>query len=226
MRFFYLFLLVFVVACRKDGNAVLPDIPDDPNGTKVVVLSRGGSDVFIDDTGNAMRLDGNGCLQGDNLFFTSSKKCDALFYVKTIPMGDLKVGSSAVLKKGDGFVVGSRMFDGATFTRLFVDDIDDVTGDVVLKYQSPFYGSADEFKLNHEGLLLKKEGGDTTVVIVRHTTYNVELASGEWVSLKPHVTHVLLDYSKNMTGRIRFDTLIFSNGVFPDKRLPIIQKFE
>lgn len=223
-RFGYIILFsMLFAACKSEGDSNIPEIPDDPNGTRTTILSRGGSAVFLDDTGNAMRLAADGALQGSNLFFTSSKKCDGLVYVASIPLSDWRAGNSAVLKKGEGLVMGSRMFDGATFTRLFVDDVDETTGDVTLKSQSPFYGNVNSFYLNHQQLLLKKEEGDTTVTIIKPTTYNVELASGEWATVSPHITHVKLSYSENMTGSVRFDTLIFSNGELLEKRLPIVQ---
>lgn len=222
-RYFFISSLMLFAACSSDGDSNIPEIPDDPVGTIKTTLSRGGSAFFLDDTGNSIKLAGNGTLQGNNLFFTSPKKCDGLVYVKSIPMSDWKTSSSAVLKKGDGLVVGSRMFDGAGFTRLYVDEQNDTTGSVKLKSQYPFYGDANAFYLNHSHLLLYREEGDTTIVMIKPTTYNVELASGEWATIKPHITHVLLEYSENFSGAVRFDTLIFSNGVFTDKRLPIVQ---
>ncbi len=218
---FYIFFLM-LVACSSDGNSSVPDIPDDPDGTKVFMLSRGGADVFVDDTGNGLELDDDGRLQGDNVFFTSSKKCDGLSYVTSIPMSDWSVGSG-VLGKGDGLVMGSKMFDGATFTRLFVEKVDTASGDVTLKSQSPFYGGTDDFYLNHKRLLLFKDAGDTAVVLIKPTTYNVELASGQWVKVNPHITYVMLSFLENNTGGMRADTLIFSNGVLPEKRIPIVQ---
>ena len=225
MRFRYIliFSLMLLAACTKDGVSHIPEIPDDPNGTRTTILSRGGSAVFLDGTGNGMRLTGNGTLQGDNLFFTSPDKCDGLVYVTKIPLSDWRSGSSAVLKKGEGLVAGSRMSDGVTFTRFYVDEVNDVAGNIKLKSQSPFYGDVNSFYLNHEQMILGDEAGDTIVVIKKPTTYNVELASGEWASIKPYVAHVLLEYSENMTGAIRYDTLIFSNAMLPDKRLPIVQ---
>lgn len=223
-RFGYIIIFsMLLAACKRDGDSNIPEIPDDPNGTRTTILSHGGTAVFLDDTGNGLRLAANGTLQGNNLFFTSSKKCDGLVYVASIPLSDWRAGNSAVLKKGEGLVVGSRMFDGATFTRLFVDDVDETTGDVTLKSQSPFYGNVNDFYLNHKQLILKNEEGDTTVAIIKPTTYNVELASGEWASINPYVAHVKLSYKENMTGSVRFDTLIFSNGILPEKRLPITQ---
>lgn len=222
---YIIIISMLLVACKSEGDTNIPEIPDDPNGTRTTILSRGGSSLFPDDTGNAMKLAANGTLQGDNLFFTSPRECIGLVYVSSIPLSDWRAGSSAVLKKGDGLVVGSRMFDGATFTRLFVDDVDDVTGDVTLKSQSPFYGNANDFYLNHKQLVLENEQGDTTIAIIIPTTYNVELASGEWASLNSYVAHVKLSYKENMTGSVRFDTLIFSNGILPEKRLPIAQLY-
>ena len=215
--------LLLAACSSSDGISNIPDIPDDPNGTRTSILSRGGSAVFIDVTGNGISLAQNGVLQGDNLFFTSSRKCDGLSYITSIPLSDWKGGNSAVLKKGEGLVVASRMSDGATFTRLYVDEVNDTTGSVKLKSQSPFYGDVNSFYLNHEELKLYKDAGDTTVVIIKPTTYNVELASGEWASIKPHITYVQLEYSMNMTGKERFDTLIFSNAKLLDMRLPIVQ---
>ena len=210
-------------ACSNDGNSNIPDIPDDPAGTKTTILSRGGSPVFLDDTGNGLCLDDNGRLHGENLYFTSSKRCDGLSYVTSIPLSDWGV-LSAVAVQGEGLVMGSRTFDGATFTRLFVDGVDDVTGEVALKSLSPFYGDVTSFYLHpKDRLILYKEAGDTTVVLTKPATYNVELASGSWASIKPHITHVQLNYSENMTGKMRVDTLIFTNGMFAEKRLPVVQ---
>ena len=186
-------------------------------------MSRGGSPVFLDDTGNGLCLDDNGCLCGENIYFTSAKKCIGLSYVTSIPLSDWR-NYSAVLAQGEGLVMGSRMFDGATFTRVFVDRVDSITGDVVLKHQAPFYGDATSFYLHpKDRLILYKDAGDTTVVLTKPTTYNVELASGSWASIKPHITHVQLSYSENVTGEARVDTLIFSNGRFATKRLPVVQ---
>ena len=225
IKYIFIYSFLLLVACSNDGDAAsnIPEIPSDPIGTRTSFLSRGGSVVFLDDTGNGIRLVANGTLYGNNVFFTSSRKCDGLSYVTSIPLSDWKAGSSAVLKKGDGLVVGSRMYDGATFTRLYVDAVNDTTGSVKLKSQSPFYGDVNSFYLSHRQLLLYKEAGDTLVAIIKPVTYNVRLASGEWASIKPHITYVQLDYSANMTGKERFDTLIFSNAMLPDKRLPIVQ---
>lgn len=226
-RFGYIlvFYLVLLTACKSDGNSNLPEIPDDPNGTRTTILSRGALAVFLDDTGNGIKLAANGALQGSNMYFTSSSKCDGLSYVTTIPLSDWKVGNSAMLKKCDGLVVASRMFDGVTFTRLYVDEVDEVSGEVILKSQFPFYGDVNSFYLNHKQLLLDNEAGDTIVVIKKPTTYNVELASGEWVSIKPYpyVAHVVLEFTENLTGGARYDTLIFSNAKLPEMRLPIVQ---
>ena len=218
-------------ACKSDGNSNLPEIPDDPNGTRTTILSRGGSAVFLDDTDNGIKLAANGTLQGNNLFFTSPKKCDGLSYVTSIPLSDWKAGSSAVLKKSDGLIVASSssMFDGVTFTRLYVDKVDEVSGDVTLKSQFPFYGGVNKFYLNHynnnKQLPLGDDAGDTIVVIIKPTTYNVELASGEWATIKPYPygIHVVLEFTENLTGEARYDTLIFSNAKIHDVRLPIVQ---
>ena len=216
---------MLLTACKSDGNSNLPEIPDDPDGTRTTILSRGGSAVFLDDTDNGIKLAANGALQGNNISFTSSSKCDGLSYVTKIPLSDWKAGNSAELKKGDGLVVASRMFDGVTFTRLYVDKVDEISGGVTLKSQSPFYGDVNSFYLNHKQLLLDNEAGDTIVVIKKPTTYNVELASGEWVSIKPYpyVAHVVLEFTENLTGEARYDTLIFSNAKLLDMRLPIVQ---
>ena len=128
-----------------------------------------------------------------------------------------------MLHESDGLVVGSCMSDGVTFTRLFVAEVNDTTGNVVLKSQSPFYSEVDGWYLYHNKMSLSREAGDTIVTIRRPITYNVRLALGEWASIKPYITYVQLEYSENMTGAPRSDTLIFSNGVLPDKRLPIVQ---
>lgn len=233
MRYFscFLFSAMMFVACSNDGDSTIPEIPDDPDGSKVSMLSRGGTTLFLDDTGNGIALDGDGCLQGENVFFSTPQKCDGLSYVTTVPAFTEWKERSRVLAKGEGLVMGSKMPDGVTFTRIFVDAVDTLTGYVKIKSQSPFYGSTDKFYLNHpstfspyrEGLLLYKDAGDTTVVLIKPTSYNVELASGEWASLRTHLAYVALNFSANRTGAVRRDTLIFSNGIFPDKILPILQ---
>ena len=223
LRHIFICSLLLFVACKSEGVSNIPEIPDDPVGTRSTILSRGGSAVFLDDTGNGIKLAENGALQGENLYFTSSKKSDGLVYVTEIPLSSWNSGKSAVLKSGDGLVVGSRMSDGVTFTRLFVAEVNDVTGDVVMKSHSPFYGDVDEWYLYHNKMLLNREPGDTIITIRKPTTYNVRLALGEWASIKQHITYVQLEYSENRTREIRYDTLIFSNGVLPDKRLPIEQ---
>lgn len=225
MRYFscFLFLAMMFVACSNDGDSTIPEIPDDPDGSKVSMLSRGGASLFLDDTGNGIALDGDGCLQGENVFFSTPQKCDGLSYVTAVPAFTEWKERSRVLAKGEGLVMGSKMPDGVTFTRIFVDAVDTLTGDVKIKSQSPFYGSTDNFYLNHRQLVLFKEAGDTNVVLIKPTSYNVELASGEWASLRTHIAYVALSFSANRTGAVRSDTLIFSNGVFRDKILPIFQ---
>ena len=134
-RYIFIYFSLLLTACESDGVSNIPEIPDDPAGTRTTKLSRGGSAVFLDDTGNGMKLAKDGTLQGDNLFFTSSKKRDGLIYVTEIPLSDWKAKSSAVLHESDGLVVGSCMSDGVTFTRLFVAEVNDTTGNVVLKSQ-------------------------------------------------------------------------------------------
>ena len=225
MRYFscFLFSAMMFVACSNDGNSTIPEIPDDPDGSKVTVLSRGCSRVFLDDTDNGIALDGDGRLQGDNVYFSSPQKCDGLSYVTAIPAFSEWKERSSVLVKGEGLVMGSKMSDGVTFTRLFVEAVDTLTGDVKIKSQAPFYGSTDNFYLNHRQLVLYKEAVDTTVVLIKPISYNVELASGKWASLRTHIAYVALNFSENRTGAVRRDTLIFSNGVFPDKIVPIFQ---
>jgi hypothetical protein len=225
MRYFscFLFSAMMFVACSNDGDSTIPEIPDDPDGSKVTMLSRGGSRIFLDDTDNGIALDSDGRLQGENVFFSSAQKCDGLSYVTTVPAFSEWKERSSVLKMGEGLVMGSKMPDGVTFTRIFVDAVDTLTGDVKIKSQSPFYGSTDNFYLNHRQLVLFKEAGDTNVVLIKPTSYNVELASGEWASLRTHIAYVALSFSANRTGAVRSDTLIFSNGIFRDKILPIFQ---
>lgn len=219
--FIYIYFLLLFIACTSDGDSNIPDIPDNPIGTKSTILSRGGSAVFIDDTGNALMLDDSGRLSGNNISFTSSKSCYGISYVTSIPLE--WNSTSDVLSKGDGLVMGSRMFDGVTFTRFFVEAVDTVTGDVKLRSQSPFYGEVNNFYINPNRLVLPKSAGEVAVVIQQPTTYNVELLSGKWAILKPNTAYVLLKFVENNTGKMRTDTLVFSNGMLSDKRVPIVQ---
>jgi hypothetical protein len=51
----------------------------------------------------------------------------------------------------------------------------------------------------------------------------VELASGEWANIEPHITYIRLNFSENRSGEMRRDTLIFSNDRFDEARIPLIQ---
>ena len=109
------------------------------------------------------------------------------------------------------------------FTRLFVEDIDTVSGSVKVKSESPFYSDGEKFYFNHKALVLSVERGDTTVVLTKPTTYNVELSSGEWANIEPHITYIRLNFSENESGEMRRDTLIFSNDRFDEVRIPLLQ---
>ena len=221
-----MFLLFLIVSCGSDGGSgTIPDIPDEPEGTKSSLLLRDGQPLSLDGSSNLVSLDPDGRLTGENLFLAPAFRCNGISYVNAISGFSWGVKSD-VLRGGYGMVMGSKLSDGAQFTRLYVVDVDSADGGVELKYQSPFYGSADKFYLNHKGGLgLYKDAGDTTVVIIKPTTYNVELASGEWIKAVPHITYVRLEYKENKTRNFRTDTLIFSNGVVDDLRLPILQSW-
>ena len=66
------------VACSNDGDSTIPEIPDDPDGSKVTMLSRGGSRIFLDDTDNGIALDSDGRLQGENVFYKGKAKPEEL----------------------------------------------------------------------------------------------------------------------------------------------------
>lgn len=214
--------LTMFISCESDGNSSIPDIPDEPSGVRTFTLSRNGSAIYVDDTSNSMNLDADGCLSGENLFFSALGKCNGISYITAIPISGW-MASSDSLKKGYGYVMGSRRYDGATFTRLYVETVDSVNGDVVLKSLSPFYGNSDKFYLNHKQMFLFKEAGDTNVVMIKPATYDVTLVRGEWMRLVSHITYVKLFFDENKSGMPRVDTLIFSNGKFPEKRIPITQ---
>lgn len=229
MRCVNLFLFVFFLAgiifsCKSDRSSSSGlDIPDEPDGVKSLNLFSNGVAVFPDGTSNALYLDENGCLHGDNLFFSVLGRCDGISYVRRISTSNWSV-NSGILYQGEGLVMGNKIHDGAIFTSFYVENIDSVNGGVKLKTLSPFYGDADKFYFNHKkDLILFREAGDTTVIMIKPTTYNVELASGEWLDIIPHITYVRLDFSENTTGKPRIDTLMFSNGVFDDVHIPIVQ---
>ena len=224
--FYSLFLSLLVVSCSSDGGSgSVPEIPDEPEGTKTSLLSRGGVSLSLDGSSNLVTLGQDGRLTGENLFFAPSFRCDGISYVNAISGFSWDVKSD-VLRSGDGLVMGDKLSDGAVFTRIYVSSVDSADNGVELKYQSPFYGSTDKFYLNHKsGLGLYRNAGDTTVVIIKPTSYNVELAQGEWIKATPHITYVRLEYKENKTRNFRADTLIFSNGVFEELRLPIVQSW-
>ena len=218
-------LLLLLFACGNDGQGGAPDIPDDPEGTRNSVLTRGGAALYLDDTGNGVTLGEDGCLQGENIFFAPAAKCDGISYITRISGTSWNVKSSP-LRQGYGFVMGSKMADGATFTSIYVDEVDEATGKVTIKSLSPFNGDADKFYFNHKNtIFLYREPGDTTVVMIKPASYNVELAKGEWADVQPHITYVRLNFKENNSRLIRTDTLIYSNGVFSDVRIPIAQLY-
>ena len=224
MNVFFLFSLSAVLfACGSDGEGGAPDIPDEPDGVKRTILSSEGAPVYLDDTGNGVTLNADGTLQGENVFFAPAEKCDGISYVTRIKTSSWNVKSTP-LREGYGFVMGSKMEDGATFTSVYVDDVDSITGNVTLKSLSPFYGDVDKFYFNHKSTLyLYREAGDTAVVMIKPASYNVELASGEWAAVKPHITYIRLNFIENKSGEPRTDTLIYTNGVFDEARVPIVQ---
>ena len=221
-----MFLSLIVLSCSSDGGSgSVPDIPDEPEGTKTALLSSGGLAFSLDGSSNLVALGADGRLSGENLFFAPSFACNGISYVNSISGFSWNVKSD-VLRSGNGLVMGDKLSDGAVFTRIYVSSVDTAHNNVELKFQSPFYGATDKFYLNHKsGLGLYRDAGDTTVVIIKPTTYSVELASGEWIKATPHITYVHLQFKENKTKDIRRDTLIFSNGVFDDVRLPIVQSW-
>lgn len=230
MKHFGLLLIMLLslsaFSCSSDGGSgTVPDIPDEPEGTKTTLLTGGGRSFSLDGTSNLVGLGSDGRLSGNNLFFAPSYKCNGISYVTGISGFSWNVESD-FLRSGYGMVMGSKLADGAVFSRLYVSDVDSVAKSVELKSQSPFYGSADKFYLNHKyGVGLYRDAGDTTVVIIKPTTYSVALASGKWIKVTPHITYVRLEFTENRTRDFRTDTLVFSNGVFDDVRLPIVQSW-
>ena len=215
-------MAIMLAACGSDGSSsTAPDIPDDPDGAKTTLLERGKS-TFLDETAGTVKLDNEGRLQGENLFFSTAGKRDGISYITRIPTYPWNTYSD-ILQKGYGYIIGNKIENGAMFTRLFVENIDTVSGSVKVKSESPFYSDGEKFYFNHKALVLSVERGDTTVVLTKPTTYNVELASGEWANIEPHITYIRLNFSENRSGEMRRDTLIFSNGRFDEARIPLIQ---
>ena len=216
-------MAILLAACGSDGGSTTaPDIPDFPDGAKYSVLERNNS-IFLDETNNSVKLNNEGRMQGENLFFSTAGKRDGISYVTRIPTAPWNTYSD-ILKKGYGYIIGSKTEDGAMFTRLFVENIDTVTGNVKIISEAPFYGDGEKFYFNHKTpIFLSVERGDTIVVLTKPTTYNVELASGEWASIEPHITYIRLNFSENRSGEVRRDTLIFDNGRFDEARIPLIQ---
>lgn len=215
-------MAILLAACGSDGSSsTAPDIPDDPEGAKTTMLERGKS-TFLDETAGTVKLDNEGRLQGENLFFSTAGKRDGISYITRIPTYPWNTYSD-ILKKGYGYIIGNKIENGAMFTRLFVENIDTVSGSVKVKSESPFYSDGEKFYFNHKALVLSVERGDTTVVLTKPTTYNVELASGEWANIEPHITYIRLNFSENRSGEMRRDTLIFSNDRFDEARIPLIQ---
>ena len=215
-------MAIMLAACGSDGSSsTAPDIPDDPEGAKTTLLERGKS-TFLDETAGTVKLDNEGRMQGKNLFFSTAGKRDGISYITRIPTYPWNTYSD-ILQKGYGYIIGSKIENGAMFTRLFVEDIDTITGDVKIKSEAPFYSDGEKFHFNHKALVLSVERGDTTVVLTKPTTYNVELSSGEWASIEPHITYIRLNFSENESGEMRRDTLIFSNDRFDEVRIPLLQ---
>ncbi len=222
-RLIYLFAsAILLTACGSDDTSENRiEIPDDPDGAKTILLERNKS-LFLDETSNSAVLDEKGYLHGTNLFFSTAGERDGLSYITRIPTAPW-AAKSDILQKGYGYIVGSKTDNGAMFTRFFVENIDTATGDVKIKSESPFYSDGEKFYFNHKTLFLSIERGDTIVVLTKPTTYNVELASGEWASIAPHITYIRLNFSENNSGKARTDTLIFSNDKFGEARIPLIQ---
>ena len=215
-------LAILLSACSSDGgSATAPDIPDDPEGAKTTLLEPGKS-VSLDETPNKVTLNDDGCLQGENLFFSTAGKRDGLSYVTRIPTSPWDKTSYA-LRKGYGYIIGSKTENGAVFTRLFVENTDTISGSVKIKSESPFYSDGEKFYFNHKEIFMSMESGDTVVVLTKPTTYNVELASGEWANITPHITYIRLSFLENQSGKARTDTIIFSNDKFDEVRIPLIQ---
>ena len=215
-------IAILLAACGNDGGSLTaPDIPDNPEGAKTSVLERGKS-TLLDETAGSVKLNDEGRLQGENLFFSTAGKRDGISYITRIPTYPWNTYSD-ILQKGYGYIIGSKIENGAMFTRLFVEDIDTITGDVKIKSEAPFYSDGEKFHFNHKALVLSVERGDTTVVLTKPTTYNVELSSGEWASIEPHITYIRLNFSENESGEMRRDTLIFSNDRFYEVRIPLLQ---
>ena len=213
--------LIFTACSSDSGSSSAPDIPDNPEGSKTLVLEQGKS-IHFDDTDNMIALDDRWRLNGDNLFFSTAGKRDGISYITRIPTAPWNKESDA-LQNGYGYIIGSKKEDGAVFTRLFVEKKDTASGSVKTRIETPFFGDGEKFYFNHKALFLSIEQGDTTVVLTKPTSYNVALASGEWASITPHITYILLNFSENSSGDVRTDTLIFTNDRFDEARIPVIQ---
>ncbi len=214
-------LSALLVSCTDSGTSSVPDIPIDPAGTVARVMVPGGNGVSVDDVGHLLYIDEDMQLHGDSRYFCSVGDCKGIGYILDIPRSGWNV-SSLPLGKGKGVVSAAVTDEGTLFTALYVDDIDSL-GCVNLKAYYPLYGRGVRFSLSHNMLELPREAVDTVVVLTAPTTYRVELASGEWIRFVPHVSFVQLFIDENNTGAERRDTLRFSNGIFAEKTLPIVQ---
>ena len=71
-------MAILLAACGSDGGSTTaPDIPDFPDGAKYSVLERNNS-IFLDETNTSVKLNNEGRMQGENLFFSTGKVYSAV----------------------------------------------------------------------------------------------------------------------------------------------------
>lgn len=210
------------VACSSDsGNSSIPEIPVDPAGTQYVSIAPSTSDIRIDVFEDAVSADDTLSLYGDNLRFASVGKCKGPGYIIEIPRTGWKQRSDA-LKAGEGYVACNVLDDGAIFAALYVDSLS-CDGVAAVKCLVPVFGRYDRFAVNPKEFNLTAEKSDTAAFIIHPTTYTASLTSGEWAHITPNVAYVALMCDENLSGKVRYDTLILSNNYFETYRIPIIQ---
>ena len=209
-------------SCSDSGNSGVPlDFSDPSDAVTHIVDSKGNSSLRIDLFDNLVYVDDTMGMSGIDMRFASYGVCNGIGYMQEIPREGWRYRSEQ-LQQGKGYFASNIFDEGCCIAAVYVDNTDSL-GNLSVKTLAPLYGTFGRFAVNTKKLDLKSYSGDTAIYLIHPTTYNVNLKSGKWLSVKPNVTYIELFFDANDTGSERRDVLYLNNGIFDDIEITVMQ---
>lgn len=200
-------LLCLINSCSKDDEEFDEDVKtenlssQDPEGTIILNMTSGsdGNYYKIGELGK-VHLDAANNFRGKNLGsgyykieFVNIGRVDGLSKITQIPVTGWS--ESAAVVPGTGYVMRytPAQWEGGNviYTRIYVvdylttattDEFGITTGSnsgAIIKYQTPFYGSEEEIKLDETSLTFDAHGGSQTLVLNNKNVLFFEATSSE-----------------------------------------------